>query len=156
MNPGDFQIAIVENGLATAEELIGITSSDIENLEKLFSVQLPDSYKSFLLFCENNMEMLGSTPILYYPEIINLRDSFDNLIEDELKITTPENSFIFYSFDELIFDFFICNGNPDPVMYRVVEGKNNIESRGSTFTDYFFRLIETCDKSKSNDAFKYY
>ncbi|ABC32115.1 hypothetical protein HCH_05450 [Hahella chejuensis KCTC 2396] len=103
------------------------------------------------------MGKLGSTLILSYPDILNLRDSLDNLIEEEeLGIRTPKKSFVFSSFDELIFDFFICNGNPDPVVYRIDEGRSHIEDRGSTFTDYFFRLIETCDKSKSNGAFKYY
>ncbi|ABC32114.1 hypothetical protein HCH_05449 [Hahella chejuensis KCTC 2396] len=49
MTPGEFKIAIIENELATADELIGAAPSDIINLEKSFSVQLPDSYKSFLL-----------------------------------------------------------------------------------------------------------
>ncbi|WLQ14472.1 SMI1/KNR4 family protein [Hahella aquimaris] len=123
MTPGEFKIAIIENELATADELIGAAPCDIINLEKSFSVQLPDSYKNFLLCCGKNMEKLGSMLILSYPDILNLRDSLDNLIEEEeLGIRIPKKSFVFSSFDELIFDFFICNGNPDPVIYRVDEG----------------------------------
>lgn len=153
----DYKTILIESGVAIQDSIEGVTESELHDLEDIFSVQLPISYKKFLLACGRKAGYLGSTLGLFYPLVKSLKQEFLDLIdEDGLSLQLPENAFIFSSFDGLVFDYFICDGTPDPMLFRVDESYGVIESRGITFTDYFFGLIKTCDFSKKLGGFRYY
>ncbi|MBS1953562.1 MAG: SMI1/KNR4 family protein [Cyanobacteria bacterium SZAS-4] len=70
--PPELATVLVSAGIATNETLVGLTTSEVLNIEQQFQVVLPESYKSFLLTMGReagafNGELLLTTLLCHLP-----------------------------------------------------------------------------------------
>jgi hypothetical protein len=80
---------------------------------------------------------------------------YELIEEEELEISLPSNYFICSCYEGGIFDFFICDGDPNPKLFRVDEDKDGIEDRELSFLDFFFRLVATCEGAQHAGSVNY-
>ncbi|MEJ2611277.1 MAG: SMI1/KNR4 family protein [Candidatus Thiodiazotropha sp.] len=156
MKECDFKKVLIDSGIAAESDIKGLADDEIKDIEIKCDLILPGQYKNFLRACGKNAGRLGSTLTILYPGILGLKDSLQELIEDEeLKILLPSNIFICSYYEGGIFDFFICDGDPNPKLFRVDDDKDGIEDRELSFLDFFFRLVATCEGTQQAASVNY-
>ena len=156
MDNNEFKRVLIQSGVASEDSILGLSEGEIKELEKLFLIEFPENYKSFLRACGKKAGNLGSTLNLFYPAAKTNKESLFEVVEEwESDFKIPHNIFVFSSYEDSIFDYFICDGKEDPIIYRIDEDKEDVEDRGITFLDLFFRLVETCDDSENKGSVKY-
>jgi hypothetical protein len=156
MKECDFKKVLIDSGIAVESDLKGLTDDEIKAIEIKCKLILPEQYKNFLRACGKNAGRLGSTLTILYPGILGLKDSLQELVEEEeLEISLPSNIFVCSCYEGGIFDFFICDGDPNPKLFRVDEDKDGIEDRELSFLEFFFRLVATCEGAQHTGSVNY-
>ena len=135
----DLAARIVQKGLATEQQLVGCSPSEIEALESGFNVKLPESYKAF-------MARLGKSNGAFLPQLRNsfyqlnsTRQALCELLSNRTDFELPETSFVFLGRFLCQFFFFDTAENlDDPPVSYYFEG----EDRPTLLCDSFTTAME--------------
>jgi hypothetical protein len=138
----DIRDQLLQKGLATEDTLEGVSKADIGRIEGLAEVQLPDTYKDFLLTFGRKAGKLANDVDFFYSEILGLRGELEEMIDEEgLDIEIPSKAFVFSGYQGFQYHYFICDGKEDPEVYRIMDGGEPPEKVADTFTDYLRSMI---------------
>lgn len=137
---------IISAGLDRKIPISGIDDSEIELLESTQGVRLPQIYKIFLRECGRSAGLLCYDINFFYPYIQALKQKLRDLHEEEgVDFQLPDGAFVFSAYQGAQFQYFICDGNEDPPIYRVFDD-GSVESAGDSFSQY---MRETVDGYRS-------
>lgn len=142
----DYKKILIERNIAEAHEILGVSESEIVEIERIYSVRLPDQYRSFLSSCGRRAGRLASTIHFFYPEVLDIRETYDAIVHEEgIHLDLPGKTFIFSSFEGAIFDVFICDGYHENNVYRIHLNDASIIEERMDFQQHFMGLVETCN-----------
>ncbi|MEZ0374870.1 MAG: SMI1/KNR4 family protein [Candidatus Sericytochromatia bacterium] len=134
---------LLARGLAAPDQIEGLSQAEIQVLETRCGVVLPQVYRDFLLGCGRRAGALGRTINLLSPGPVLLARSWQEIVsEEELELPLPEGSFFIAGYD-LSFDYFVCDGSPDPAVYRATPDLPFApEQISPSFSAYLQSLLE--------------
>jgi hypothetical protein len=129
---------LLNKKIATFDDVEGVSSAEISQLENSFRVILPNSYKEFLLAFGRKAGNLFSDVNFFFPDILKLKDELEEMIDEEsLAFRLPDNAFVFSAYQGFQYHYFVCDGNEDPAVYRILDGGHPPEKVSESFTAYF-------------------
>jgi SMI1-KNR4 cell-wall len=125
------------------QKLRPVTVEDLSLLEQEFHVQLPLTYKRFLLLMGRGAGsfMLGSS--VFFEDVFYLREWTEELIRENNLENLPKDSFVFWMHQGYQAAYFKITGEDDPPVYYFSEGSNKIkfEIFEKTITDFFINQL---------------
>ena len=123
--------------------LIGCSNKEIAKIEDLYGIELPQTYKDYLLAMGKSADdyMKGSS--VFYDEIFDLKDGSSRLLQENDFKSLPENAFVFWMHQGYQFAFFYLNEGDDPPVYFYYEGANDREfvRKEESLTDFLKKQI---------------
>jgi len=142
---------LIQKNLINENDVAGIPYTRLGFIEKQFSIKLPKAYKDYLLIFGKNAGELFDDKSICFPNILDFKKEFDNfVIHEKINYKLPENAFVFYKPNNVLFYYFICDGISDPIVYSfdVVDGENISYSHFTQFLklsifDLFFYKNES-------------
>jgi hypothetical protein len=138
----DIRGELLQKGLATEDTLEGVSMADIGRIESSADLQLPETYKSFLLSFGKKAGKLANDVVFFYSEILGLREELEEMIDEEgLDFEIPSKAFVFSGYQGFQYHYFICDGKEDPEVYRIMDGGEPPEKVADTFTDYLKSMV---------------
>ena len=133
---------LLESGGARVEELKGCTADEVEQLEQYLGVELPSSYKAFLMVAGH-----GAGPFLRgtdftYGFVFYLRDAAEELLQaSEQKL--PVDAVVFAMHQGYVFWYFHTgDGLADPPVRRFQEGDQRPAEVAPSFTEFLARTAQ--------------
>lgn len=135
-------------GVATGADLVGVTEKDVQSLETYFGLQLPASYRDFLLHMGRSAGYLSPWMAIYFDDLKEIREQFD-LLNATLAtpIMLPANALIIANW-ESVFDFMVCTERDDPQVLRVDlchESGPCIKNYSPSYTEYLTNLVRSAN-----------
>lgn len=114
----DFRKWLIQAGLDEEKEIKGISEEEINSIEKMHSIRLPETYKDFLRQCGRSAGLFASDLNFFYDDILYIKERFIEELEGwECDFHPPENAFFFSKYLAGSFHYFICDGNDDPAIW---------------------------------------
>lgn len=133
---------IVSAGLDKKLPIAGVDNSEIELMEDTQGVKLPSIYKTFLRECGRSAGLLCYDINFFYPGIEVLKKKLWDMIEEErVDFHLPDGAFVFSAYQGSQFQYFICDGNEDPPIYRVFDD-GSVELAAGSFSQYMRETVE--------------
>jgi hypothetical protein len=127
--------ASLQMNIITLNDIRQMTDDNIFIIENMSNISLPVIYKDFLYTCGNGCGKLLDGSILEYGSgLLGLREQVEEMIEEDVEITydpIPENAFFFASTLGAHYWFFLCDENPDPIVYYMTLSYDKPESQGN-------------------------
>lgn len=124
-------------------KLHGLSSDQIEKVEKFYKVSLPESYKYFLfsMGLDGGGFMKGSD--CFYDRILELREyATDLLEEDQSSFKLKPEHYVFYVHQGYIFAYFdTSNNNMNPAIYYYYEGDLSPQKKYNSLKDFFIEYL---------------
>jgi hypothetical protein len=112
----------IEKNMINSIDIKGMALSEISCLENIFNVLLPVFYKNVLSVCGNDGGNLVSESVIYYaPHLLYLREELQEMIEEDIYDPIPANALFFASDRGVRYWYFICDDNPDPLVWMIEE-----------------------------------
>ena len=138
-------------------ELVGVSQEEISELEAVEAVNLPLVYKEFLAVAGSaKNRILVDNGFILYPGSVGCKARLLKEAEEEGELLGfPENSFLFKTFQEEEFWFFICNGDDDPEVMYIAWNEDEVESCGVRLSDFLGNTFD-CIVQEGERAKKYY
>ncbi len=135
-----------EKGVATTNDLVGVSEQEIQVLEEYFQLAFPKSYRQFLTAFGRSAGFLSPWVAIYYDDLKEIRDTFDLYLAQGLEYQLPDGALIIANIENT-FDFIQCKGDHDPSVYRVdFRDEPPLSKRLSvSFSDYLEHLVNTSD-----------
>ena len=138
----NYKEILIEAGLDKEYPIAGISDEQISEIEQMNNITLPDSYKNFLRECGKSAGLFEHDEKSFYPDIKSLRKDLNEMIvEEEIDFILPENIFVFSAYQGFYFNYFLCDGNNDPVVYEITDGSNGPRVSAPSFTKYMEKNI---------------
>lgn len=117
---------------------VGCTIEEVQELEKVLNVFLPDSYKEFLLWMGKDSGGFLQGSDFLYPQIVNLQNWANELLTE--KNIEVENSFLYFVFfmhGGYTFSCFSLTEHDDPNVYSYTESDgSNLRCLDVTFSQW--------------------
>ena len=144
-------------------KLFPCSEEEINKVKAIMNGNVPQCYKEFLLLMGKGMDE-DETKVDYFEygsfvgNAVFYEDLFDNkeglqelLDEDESSLKIPENSFVFYCSQGILYAFFKLNEGDNPPVYAYSEGfEGNVFPKiADTLSEFYERYLEGY-----NDLFK--
>lgn len=133
---------IIEEGLATEDEIEDCTEEEIAHIERECDVALPESYKSFLRKLGKSCgDFLPGYDCLY-PRMIEQQERAQWVLErEDTTATLGKDDFVFVGSQDVTFFYFNVQ-NDDPPVYAIAEGHGDPDKHTDTFSDWLWEMIE--------------
>jgi hypothetical protein len=143
-------------GMAASDNVIGCTEKEIAQLESTYAVILPASYKDFLKKMGAGAGYFLHGSKLYYPELITLKKSAEQLLKDnDNPFTLGKEQFVFLNHQDYQFMFIDTTSGDDPPVCRYVEGQTGPEEVDKHFSSWLRRCIsDECKLFEETKAIK--
>lgn len=139
-----------QRNIAEREDITGIDSADIQELEHYFGLSFPATYVQFLQHFGHSAGYLSPWMTIYFNDLKSMRTQFELLLATQTEETTlPQNALIIGNW-ESIFDYIICGNNPDPMVYRLDLFNHNThqtQQYADSYSSYLKNMIESADTS---------
>lgn len=105
-------------------DMKGLSSFQVDEIEKFHEVKLPENYKHLLMSMGLDGGGFMKGEDFFYDRIFELKDYASELLEeDESRFSLKASHFVFYSHQGYIFAYFdTFENNIDPSIYYYVEG----------------------------------
>lgn len=133
----------------------GCTLSEIQNVEQnIANGNLPDCYKEFLQYFGKDMDrkegksrgyLVGNAVFYDDLEDNNNDNGLKGLLEeDESSLQVPDNAFIFYGSQGILYAFFKLDEGNNPPVYGYAEGfnGNNFPKITDSLSDFYEKYLE--------------
>jgi hypothetical protein len=113
---------------------------EISLFEKTFDVELPQTYKDFLLLMGKGAGkfMLGNS--CFFDEIFDLYNGAIEIINENKLSSLPDDAFVFWMHQGYQFAYFSTNETDDPLVYYFSEGKKMTSYKliNNHLSDFFY------------------
>lgn len=138
---GRLPAALVESGWAKADDIIGCSESEIEQVQQSAQFPLPDDYVSFLKKMGHRAGRLFQGKVLYFPAMMESPEVADYLAADPRQSLTLDNRFFFGDHQGYIVYFF---QKDDPAVYSYQEGhpEDPAHRVADSFAEWAWRYFE--------------
>ncbi|QQP98184.1 SMI1/KNR4 family protein [Lysobacter enzymogenes] len=137
-----FRDWIASAGLDQKTPISGLDDREVNLVEGAQGVRLPSTYKTFLRECGRSAGLLCYDANFFYPDIEVLKQNLGDLIEEEgVDFQLPDKAFVFSAYQGAQFQYFICDGNDDPPVYRVFDD-GSVEAVSDSFSEYMRKTVE--------------
>ncbi|MBP6350059.1 MAG: SMI1/KNR4 family protein [Candidatus Obscuribacter sp.] len=116
---------LVETGIATMETINGCSEEELLNIEKFYSLKLPEAYKDYMRkFGKASGDFLRECGI-YYPSVLRNRRRATTLLNNNTDYKLKRSDFVFITRYGCQFYFFGTAGkNPNPPVFRYTENSD--------------------------------
>ena len=106
---------IISFGVAKESDIMGLSVTEITDIEQAEDVVLPRVYKDFMLVCGRKIGDLFSDVDFFYPDVkilnSNMRERIKEREEEEaIAIYLPKNHFVFSGYGNE-YRYFLCNSD---------------------------------------------
>lgn len=133
----NFSQKIISAGLDEERPIQGISDSEIDSLEQSSSVKLPGAYKQFMRECGRSAGLYMRDAHFFFPAIKDLKNDLAEMIEEDgLDFKIPDNIFVFGGYQGYQYQYFVCDGNDDPGIYRIMNDGSGAQKISDSFTAY--------------------
>lgn len=137
MDTNEIIKCLIENRIATANEIIGCSTDDIRALEKSIGTSLPKKYQEFLLAAGHSAGRLFQGTDIFYRNLMGLKDDAISLLnENNEKFTLPIDTFVISMHQGYEFNYFKLTEGDDPPIYQYVEGGGPPMVAWASFTNF--------------------
>lgn len=141
---------MVERGVAKEAELVGMPNNDIQFLEKQLNLTFPQTYVQFLQNFGHSAGYLSPWMAIYFDDLKKIRSQYELLCATQSKSHKLEANVLIIGNWESIFDYIICDGQPDPVVYRLdlynLDASNPREYT-KNYSEYLQNMVESADSA---------
>jgi len=128
---------LINKKLVKKQDIEGVESEVIAKIENEYDLLLPNKYKKFLHLFGKKCGQLFTGDCIYYPELLTIKKNYNEMIfDDSMDFKIPKNAFVFFSYENHTFYYFICDGNDDPIVYSILEGDEKAEVAYASFTRF--------------------
>lgn len=135
-------------GVAQKQDLIGVSDCQITELEAFFDLRFPTAYRKYLLAFGRSAGYLSPWLAIYFDDLKEIREQFELLnITHNNAARLPQDTLLIANW-ESVFDYLICDGAEDPIVYRLdLCGAQGPSSRryASCFSEYLEKLVRSTD-----------
>lgn len=137
-----------ERGVASNQDLVGVSEQEIQTLEQHFGVEFPKAYRQYLSSFGRSAGYLSPWMAIYFDDLKEIRETFELYVEQGFSFKLPAGALIIANFENT-FDFFICKGSHDPAVYRVDFRQENPSAKkfAPSFSYYLDNLVKISDTS---------
>lgn len=109
---------LVKDGEVAREDIEPCTPEEIAEIEKVFAVKLPETYKMFLAKMGRYAGDFFCSTSFFYPEILDIRESSKELIKvRHSPFRLKKVHFVFINHQGAQFMFFDTTAGDDPPIY---------------------------------------
>ncbi len=119
----------IEKNLISLSDILGMSNNEIKHIENTFCLKLPIVYKHFLAVCGNGCgKLLDNSLLDYPPSLLELYEDVREMMEEDIETIydpIPDNAFFFATTLAIHYWYFICDSNPDPIVYYITLGEKN-------------------------------
>lgn len=138
----DFRKWLVQAGLDEEKEIKGISEEEINSIEKMHSIRLPETYKDFLRQCGRSAGLFARDINFFYDDILYIKDNFIDSLEDwKCDFQPPKNAFYFSSYLAGSYHYFICDGSDNPAIWGFDETNLSPKAISPGFFEYMRSAI---------------
>ena len=142
------QRLLLSEGIASKEELVGLSSQELKDFEEKTRLVLPARYTDFLRAAGKSAGLLGLDIDLFYPRVLELRSEVEELItECKPDYLLPANAHVFSGYQGSQYHFFCCDGD-DPPVFRLFDDDLEPTELTGTFSAFFRYMVSTTPKSR--------
>jgi len=137
---------LIENGYGTRENFEGCPEGDLRNLERRYSVTLPEAYKSCMRYIGRHPGTFLRGSHFTYPEVeLQTKFAREWTEDDDTDFEFLDGSFVFRGLQGYAFDYFNTKDGEDPPVYLFTQFDDAFESRRQTdsFSEWLFKKIES-------------
>jgi hypothetical protein len=117
----------------------------VAELERQLRVELPASYKAFLLLAGHGCEPLEGSRYAVEDDLSDLQDEGRRIARHE-NLQLPNDAFVFVVHQGFACHFFLLQDGDDPAVYECVESSVRLEQVAPHFSEWVLRQIS---RSKS-------
>jgi hypothetical protein len=132
----DLKQRLISLGVATAEDIFGCTSAEIERLQRNSGLQLPSSYIEFLRIAGKGAGRFMNDFDIHFEHLVDLNERAMRKLDrwEEGKLKLPVKAFVFCMRYGEQFMFFVADGNQaDPEIYHYYEGQGEFKKVANSF-----------------------
>lgn len=123
--------------VASRSTVSGCNDSEVVEIERQFSTDLPRTYRVFLSAMGRGAGKFFLGTDIFYPNIMGVTDDARELVaEDEAGIVLPEKSIVFAMHQGYQFMFFYAEGSDDPAVHSYQEQSGEFRNQCSSFTAF--------------------
>jgi hypothetical protein len=142
VNMRTFAQLLVETGLATPDQIRGCMEDEVLEIEEKFGVELPRSYRDFLLVMGKGAGSLFVGTDFFYPRLLEVREGADELLlETKSSFQIPDNSFVFSLHQGYVFDEYFLLTSDDPPVFLFMELDTNATLLVESFTEFLLQTV---------------
>ncbi|WP_396610551.1 SMI1/KNR4 family protein [Haloferax sp. S1W] len=132
---------ILDNGLATAEEIEGCSQSEIDHIEQQCEVLLPEAYRSYHRHIGKSSGEFLRGYTCHYPRIIQEQAKAERVLQREDTATElDKHKFVFAGSQGVTFFYFDVR-EPDPPVYVIAEGHGDPDKVTDSFSEWLFETL---------------
>src|SRR5215472_15285228 len=133
---------IVVAKLASADELKGCTTEEIDELQRKFLVTLPETYVEWLKAMGRGAGKFLEGSDAFFPTLLELREGAEELLaENKSELVLPQDAFVFLMHQGYQFLYFrTAQPDPDPQVSHYLEGKG-LSQPWNHLSDYFQQVL---------------
>jgi SMI1 / KNR4 family (SUKH-1) len=144
----------LEKNIVISSDIKEMSHRDIVCIENKFDVNLPSIYKDFLSVCGNGGGQLIDNSLLHYPpSLLHLYEGVQEMIDEDIENVyepIPNNAFFFASKLGAHYWYFICDENPDPIVYYITAGDETHSKCGKLSISIIQTLSNSMDTLQKN------
>lgn len=128
---------LIKADIASKETIEPCTPDEVAEIEKLYSVTLPEAYKQFLLKMGHGAGSFMEGTDLFYPYLPKLREYAENLLDRwDNPFALSKTDFVFLDHQGNQFMYFDTAAGNDPPIYHYKEAQYKSEQVSPSFSDW--------------------
>lgn len=123
--------------------LIGCTTDEIAEIERLAGARLPTVYREFMAMAGKRAGAPLTGTDYGYPTVLKLRSwALELLSECQVDYVLPANMFVFAMHQGYEFASFVVDATDDPPVYQFVEGEGQPRIEWESFSTYLRDVLQ--------------
>lgn len=153
LSSSDLKQRLISLGVASAKDIVGCSTEEIERLQKTSKMRLPDAYLQFLRVAGKRAGRFLLDVEIFYDDVDRLNQkAFEKLeLWEEGKLRLPDNSFVFSMRYGEQFMFFVVDGQrSDPEIFHYYEGSGFFKKVANSFWEVIEGEILDLERFKNN------
>jgi hypothetical protein len=133
---------LIESGLAQARDIKGCSDDEIAQIEAVYQVRLPSTYKAFLAgFGKGAGHFLEGSDFLF-PAVLNLRSEAERLlITSHGPFRLTRNHFVFVMHQGYEFLFLDTEFDNDPAVFLFTDGDEQPQQVYQRFSEWLMACV---------------
>jgi hypothetical protein len=109
-----------EHQVARHQDLVGVSASEINQMQQRLGIQFPTSYTLFLKSFGRSAGILSPWKAIYFDDLTEIREEFnERLAYLNPPFEVPSETLVIAQAED-IFDYLFCDGHEDPPVYRIM------------------------------------